>query len=106
MGLSGMRVALFGCMTVDLPVLKCGHYEPLKLAVHGVALGLFALCGTYNALAWLSRRERHLAANTILYGALIVWERQHVAHHMAEIRRCAAGSTPIEPPSNLDKLAA
>ena len=76
---------------MDLKVLKCGNCEELKLGVHALALGVAALCGVYNAAAWLSRRERHLAVNTIMYAALIAFERQHVSHHIAELRR------PIEP---------
>jgi hypothetical protein len=74
-------------MTMHLKVLKCGNCEPLKLGVHALALGLAVVCGAYNAAAWLSRRERHLAINTVLYAALIAFEQQHVAHHIAEIRR-------------------
>ena len=81
-----MPVASLGRMTMDLKVLKCGNCEPLKLGVHGAALGLAALCGLYNAAAWLSRRDRHLAVNAVLYAALIAFEQRHVAHHMAEIR--------------------
>ena len=74
-------------MTMDLKVLKCGNCEELKLAVHALALGVAALCGAYNAAAWLSRRERHLAINTVLYAALVAFEQQHVSHHIAELRR-------------------
>ena len=74
-------------MTTRLQVLQCGNCEPLKLGVHAGALGLSVLCGLYNAAAWLSRRETHLAVNTLLYTALSIWEHQHVAHHLAEIRR-------------------
>jgi len=74
-------------MTMDLKVLKCGNCEPLKLGVHALALGVAALCGAYNAAAWLSRRERHLAINTVLYAALIAFEQQHVSHHIAELRK-------------------
>ena len=72
---------------MDLKVLKCGNCEELKLGVHALALGVAALCGAYNAAAWLSRRERHLAINTVMYAALIAFEQQHVAHHIAELRR-------------------
>ena len=72
---------------MDLKVLKCGNCEELKLGVHALALGVAALCGAYNAAAWLSRRERHLAINTVMYAALIAFEQQHVSHHIAELRR-------------------
>ena len=74
-------------MTMDMKVLKCGNCEELKLGVHAMALGLAALCGAYNAAAWLSRRERHLAVNAMLYAALIAFEHQHVTHHFAELRQ-------------------
>jgi hypothetical protein len=74
-------------MTMDMKVLKCGNCEELKLGVHAMALGLAALCGAYNAAAWLSRRERHLAVNAMLYTALIAFEHQHVTHHIAELRQ-------------------
>ena len=60
---------------MDLKVLKCGNCEELKLGVHALALGVAALCGAYNAAAWLSRRERHLAINTVLYAALVAFEQ-------------------------------
>ena len=79
---------------MDLKVLKCGNCEELKLGVHALALGVAALCGAYNAAAWLSRRERHLAVNTLMYAALIAFEQQHVSHHIAEIRRPQTTSEP------------
>ena len=76
-------------MTIDLPVLKSGNSEPLKLGVHAGALGLAALCGLYNLAAWWSRREAHLAVNTVLYTGLTIWEHQHVVHHLEALRRRA-----------------
>jgi len=76
-------------MTTRLPVLQCGNCEPLKPGAHAGALGLAVLCGLYNAAAWLSRRQTHLAVNTVLYTALSIWEQQHVVHHLAEMRRPA-----------------
>jgi hypothetical protein len=67
-----------------MQVLQCGHCEELKTGVHAAVLGLAAVCGLYNAAAWLSRRETHLGINAILYAALIAWEREHVVHHLAE----------------------
>ena len=88
-------------MTSRLTVLQCGNCEPLKLGVHAGALGLSLLCGLYNAAAWLSRRETHLAVNTVLYTALSIWEQQHVAHHLAEMRRPAQVPHPIAPVETL-----
>lgn len=55
-------------------ILDAGSHEPLKAAVHGTVCGLAALCATYNALAWLARRDRHLAINAVAYVALTAWE--------------------------------
>jgi hypothetical protein len=73
-----------------MKVLHCGNCEELKLGVHAMVLGLAGICGLYNAAAWLSRREQHLAVNTLLYAALIALEQRHVVHHMAELRRLPA----------------
>ena len=90
---------MLGHMTMDLKVLKCGNCEELKLGVHGLTLGLAAVCGLYNAAAWLSRREQHLAVNAVLYAALIAFEQRHVSHHIAELRRPreASASPPSAP---------
>jgi hypothetical protein len=57
-----------------------------------------AIMGLYNAAAWLARRERHLAVNALLYAALTAWEQQHVAHHLAELRRLQQGPIPAPQP--------
>ena len=77
---------------MDLKVLKCGNCEELKLGIHATALGLAALCGLYNAAAWLSRREQHLALNAVMYAALIGIEQRHVAHHVAELRHSGSAA--------------
>ena len=78
---------------MDLEVLKCGNCEELKLGVHATALGLAVLCALYNAAAWLSRREQHLALNAVMYAALVAIEQRHVAHHIAELRH--SPKTPL-----------
>jgi hypothetical protein len=78
-----------------LDVLNTGHCEPLKAAVHGVVLSTAALCALYNGAAWLKRRERHLAVNTILYVAAVAWETCHIRHHLDCIR---ASNRPAAPP--------
>jgi len=70
-------------MKATLPILQSGNCEPLKASVHAVALGTAALCAAYNLAAWLTRRQTHLAVNTLLYTAVVVWEAQHVRHHLA-----------------------
>jgi hypothetical protein len=77
-----------------MQLLHCGNCERLKTGVHVAAFGLAAICGLYNAAAWVSRRETHLAVNTLLYAALMAWEQQHVAHHLAELRQPATAATP------------
>lgn len=70
-----------------MQILQCGQCERLKTSVHAATLALTALCGLYNAAAWLKRREVHLALNAVLYAALTAWEREHVVHHLAELRQ-------------------
>jgi hypothetical protein len=92
-------------MTLDLDILKCGNCEELKIGVHAGALGLFAVMGLYNAAAWMARRERHLAINTLIYAALIAWERQHVVHHLAELRPPAPQAVEPGPPTPVEIAA-
>lgn len=75
-------------MDHKLTILQHGECERLKAGVHGATLSLAVVMGLYNAAAWIGRRERHLAVNTILYTLLIAWERVHVAHHLASLREC------------------
>ena len=65
----------------DIKLLKCGNCEELKIGVHATALTLAVVMGAYNAAAWLVRRQTHLGVNAVLYGALTIWEIQHVRHH-------------------------
>lgn len=80
---------------MELTILESGSRETLKGAIHGVALGLSALMWAYNAAAWLQRRERHLAVNSLIYTALIAFECQHVRHHLAPPVGVPAGSAAL-----------
>jgi hypothetical protein len=93
-------------MTTDLAVLQCGSCEPLKAGIHATALGLFVVMGLYNAAAWLCRREQHLAINAVVYGTLIVWERQHIARHMASIHAARTLAPQPDVPASLEQIAA
>jgi hypothetical protein len=67
----------------NMPSILChGRYEVLKAAVHGTALGIAAVCTTYNFAAWMARRQRHSWINAALYATLVAWEVQHVRHHL------------------------
>ena len=74
-------------LDLKLTILDCGSYETLKLGVHAATLGLAVVMGAYNAAAFLRRRKHHLAANAVLYTALIALEYHHVAHHLALLRQ-------------------
>jgi hypothetical protein len=74
-------------MNSTLPILQCGNCEPLKAGVHAVVLGTAAVCALYNLAAWVTRRQTHLAVNTVLYGTLVAWEATHVRHHLAILPR-------------------
>ena len=86
-------------MDMELRILECGTCEPLKLGVHAGAFGLAVVMGLYNAAAWLSRREPHLAINAVLYAALTAWETEHVRHHLVEIRKLKVGGAAAAPPA-------
>ena len=77
-------------------LLRAGEAETLKGAVHGVVCGLAVVCGVYNAAAWLTRRERHLGVNAILYTGLAIWEAAHVRHHVPRLNQ---QSMPTPPPA-------
>lgn len=56
--------------------------EHLKAAWHGaMCLLAFGACA-YNAVAWSYRRERHLAANALLYAGMTALETRKIAHHL------------------------
>jgi hypothetical protein len=99
-------------MNMELKVLQCGSCEPLKAGVHATALGLAAVMGLYNAAAWLTRREKHLAVNAVMYAMLTAWESRHVAHHVAALQRLRTDAAPdLQPaaadaPSTVDGIAA
>ena len=84
-------------MNMDLTVLEPGNSEGIKLGVHATALGLAVICGAYNIAAWMKRRQTHLAVNSVMYVALAAWEQQHVAHHLAEIRRARDAEAEPKP---------
>ncbi len=71
-------------------ILQNGNCERVKTGVHATVLGLAVVCGLYNAAAWLSRRQVHLAVNFVLYAMLAAWEQQHVVHHLAELQHSEA----------------
>jgi hypothetical protein len=65
--------------------------------IHGAALGLSALMASYNAAAWLRRRQSHLAINAVIYFSAVVWEQRHVTHHVAAL--CVVDATTSAAPA-------
>ena len=78
---------------MQLSILESGERETLKGTVHALALLLAAFIGLYNMTAWLQRREQHLAVNTLVYAALVLFECRHVKHHWAAGSESAATAT-------------
>lgn len=65
-----------------MTLLQSGNRETFKGCYHG-ALGVFAAGAlVYNLAAFSVRKERHLALNVLLYGALVALESRKTAHHM------------------------
>jgi hypothetical protein len=79
-----------------LDVLTVGQCEPLKAAVHGAVMATVAVCAVYNVAAWLARRERHLAINSVIYCCATYWELRHVQQHLECV---PAGDRAAESPS-------
>lgn len=75
-----------------LSILESGSRETIKGAIHGAALCLATLMWAYNVAAWLQRRKRHLAVNALVYTALVLFEREHVRHHLASSAETAAAA--------------
>lgn len=77
---------------------RSGEAEVIKGGVHVLAATILGVMAAYNGLAWLHRRERHLAWNTVLYAAGVVFEVRQSARHMRRIiavpREPARGATP------------
>lgn len=65
-----------------MAVWQCGCFERVKAGTHAAACALAVLMAGYNALAWVMRRERHLAVNTISYVLAACWEVKQTKHHL------------------------
>jgi hypothetical protein len=83
-------------------MLDSGRCEPLKAAVHGVLLVTASVCAAYNAAAWIKRRQPHLAINAVVYSAAVLWERCHIAHHLAA---CPPVEAKAQPQDDLSDAA-
>jgi hypothetical protein len=66
-------------------ILDCGEREAMKAAFHAAALSLGVVMGTYNAAAWIVRRQRHLFVNAWVYAVFATWEGRLVAHHLRQV---------------------
>ncbi len=62
-----------------------GEHENCKAGVHGALGVMAAICLTYNALAYLRRKEHHLLTNTIVYGMVVALEIESVRHHLSAL---------------------
>jgi hypothetical protein len=78
-----------------LDILENGTRESLKAGIHAGALCLAAVMWTYNVAAWIQRRQPHLAVNALVYTALVLFEREHVRHHLAKPVSTAAASAAL-----------
>jgi hypothetical protein len=78
-------------------VLQNGNCEPLKAATHGIMLGGALVCASYNLAAWIVRRQKHLAINALLYTAAVIWETEHVRHHLAGCPTALRAVPPLTP---------
>jgi hypothetical protein len=58
-----------------------GEQEILKGSFHATTAGLMTVMAIYNLAAVCFRRERHLAANAVLYTTLAVLEAKKTISH-------------------------
>ena len=64
-----------------LRLFSVGCGERFKGGYHG-AIGILAIGAcAYNLLAWLHRKDRHLAVNVAIYGSLTAYEIHLIGHH-------------------------
>lgn len=62
-------------------LLDRGEAESFKGYAHGLMFTLAVLFVAYNVSAWITRRETHLARNSLVYGLLAVLEAWQMARH-------------------------
>lgn len=62
-------------------VLDAGESETLKRRWHQAIWILAAGALVYNAAALVRRKDRHLAVNAVVYGALVFLETKKIAEH-------------------------
>jgi hypothetical protein len=86
-------------------MLDSGRCEPLKAAVHGVALAAVGVCAAYNVAAWIKRRQPHLAVNAVVYCFAVWWERSQVLHHL-EVCEPSVGTLVSSFPAGAASIAA
>lgn len=58
-----------------------GRANGAKGAVHVLLMAVSGACLAYNATALVYRRDKHLAVNACLYGALTAFEAYQVQRH-------------------------
>jgi hypothetical protein len=75
---------------------RSGQHEGIKAAVHGTAALISVVMATYNATAYLYRRDAHLRWNTIIYTLATCWEVKQTAHHLKRVT-CSAARTSERP---------
>jgi hypothetical protein len=75
----------------------------MKAAVHGVLMATVGVCAAYNIAAWIKRRQPHLAVNAIIYTAAVLWEHNHVVHHL---RACPEPEQLVQGPRDTLRDAA
>lgn len=63
-------------------MVRSGEHEKLKAGVHGVGLVFAVVCAVYSHAAYRVRPSRHLAANRVIYSALVVMEVRKIWHHL------------------------
>ena len=72
--------------SLQLCVTDATMHNGVKGAFHGAAACLIGVLGVYNAAAWCRRSELHLAVNTLVYGAVVLFECYQIGQHCKDGR--------------------
>lgn len=64
------------------PLLQPGTAELSKGIIHTIMFAGHAMCFAYNVMAYMQRRETHLATNVVVHGLGVVWEFGQVLDHL------------------------
>ena len=64
-------------------ILSKGSDEIYKGVLHAYLAGVLTVIGSYNLAAYLTRKDRHLLTNAIIYTVAVGWEIHQTWTHFS-----------------------